>query len=167
MRGHRRMFVLILLASGGIGALLWERTVRVAKPPSVEIHKLVLECDSHPFAGMMQEAFDNMRADLKANDDLEFELLVQAVKGKTIGRQPKITIVLIRPDEILESRETYEFRNDDQGFVIKMVKIKTKRIVGPVAVIITAAVDEGKLLTEHMALRYGDDGRWSEFSPSQ
>jgi len=112
----------------------------------------------------IEKGIEDVFATLKISDDIEGGLLNHVLSSpiKELGSPDAMTIVLLRPTETKESREVYEYRNDDQHFKLKMAKVRTRGVSRPIGVIVRTAVSDGQIIIEEWSLQLGRDGKWAK-----
>ena len=92
---------------------------------------------------------------------LKKQLFMTAMRGKIAGSPDSLTIFVLRPSETKESRETFVVPAEEWNGTLKMVKVRTPKVAGPVGIIVYAAVDKGRIEVEETVLRY-ENGRWQK-----
>lgn len=158
--------MLLLLALIGAGVVIWKVANTALRMTDGEVVH-VIKADNL-LGDIMQTAIENVIQELKIADDVEKSLFLRAMKDKAIGGPMTVTIILVRPAEAArgEVSETYESRNDDQEFVLRMTKLGTNSVIQPIGIIHRAAIVDGKLFTDQTVVRFQNDGLWHEF-PSE
>ncbi|MFN0199447.1 MAG: hypothetical protein ACKVT0_22070 [Planctomycetaceae bacterium] len=118
----------------------------------VSVQHKVNKIDSEEdFLGaILEQAFEDLVKQLKVEGELEKKLLIQALKTKSISKPDSITILLFNPNARNEEREQHEFRNPDQQFSLKMVKVKSSLVSEPIGIVIQSSIVEGELIVNEL-----------------
>jgi hypothetical protein len=111
---------------------------------------------------ILQKALEDLMERLNVKDDVEKQLLFEAMRGKTVVESTSpnsVTIVFVRPSKTKETRDTFEVRIPDHHLIIKMVKIRSASVVEPVGVIVNSAAKDGQMIVDESVLHFRK-GKW-------
>ncbi|QDT47641.1 hypothetical protein Pan258_16770 [Symmachiella dynata] len=126
----------------------------------VEIDPKIL--DKH-FGAALEEAVNAVLTQFEIRDTMESQLFAEAMQGKTQGQLSSHSIIIFRPDQKKESRETYEFRNRGQQPppVIRWTRVRTPNVSTPIGIVAYSEVGNEGMIIEEKFYHYSEDQGWT------